>query len=250
VEGLSLGEIDIGAIVGATYGGFVEEANVLGMLYTFRSVDHMQKAMDGVLGQVIGEKLLKDHKIRLLDGTWYFGTRQLTSKKPIRTPDDLSGMKLRVVPVPVYRVGWGVMGATPTPIVGADLFTSVQTGVVDAQENPPPISKGYGILLVHNHITLSNHVIANVTVSMSERAYSRLPPADRDLIRQAVRDAGVHQKRVAIEAEAKVLDEFKAAGGTVINPDLDAFRAKAATIPDAFLSGKFKGLHQAVQQIQ
>jgi TRAP-type C4-dicarboxylate transport system substrate-binding protein len=97
---------------------------------------------------------------------------------------------------------------------------------------------------------LSNHVIANVTVSMSERAYSRLPPADRDLIRQAVRDAGVHQKRVAIEAEAKVLDEFKAAGGTVINPDLDAFRAKAATIPDAFLSGKFKGLHQAVQQIQ
>ena len=151
VEGMSLGEIDIGAVVGATYGAFIEEANVLGMLYTFRDVDHMQKAMNGVLGDVLRDKLLEELNIRLLDGSWYFGTRQLTANKPINTPDDLVGLKLRVVPVPVYEVGWNQMGATATPIVGADLFSAIQTGVVDAQENPPPISKGYGNRLDLQH---------------------------------------------------------------------------------------------------
>ncbi len=247
---MSLGEIDIGAVVGATYGAFVEDANVLGMLYTFRDVDHMQKAMNGVLGEVLGERLLDEMNIRLLDGSWYFGTRQITAKKAINTPDNLAGVKLRVVPVPVYEVGWTQMGATATPIVGADLFTAIQTGVVDAQENPPPISKGYGILQVHDHIMLSNHVIANVTVSMSEETWQRLDPADRELIAQAVKDAGVFQKETAIAAEAAVIDEFAAAGGTVIEPDLDAFRAKAAGIPDVFMDGKFKELHSAVQAVE
>lgn len=249
VEGMSLGQIDLGAVVGATYGAFIEEANVLGMLYTFRNVDHMQKAMNGLLGKVLSDKLLAQMKIRMLDGTWYFGTRQITAKKAINTPNDLAGLKLRVVPVPVYRVGWTHMGATATPIVGADLFSAIQTGVVDAQENPPPISKGYGILQVHNHLMLSNHVIANVAVAMSEATWQRLNPADRGLIQQAAKDAGEFQKKTAIAAEATVIEEFRKAGGKVIEPDLEAFRAKAAGIPSVFMGGKFKELYSAVRAI-
>src|SRR3954471_8865293 len=211
IEGMQVGTLEMAGIIGSTYGNVLPEANVLGVLYTFRDPAHMKKAMQGPVGDQLAAALQKKTGIHIMSSAWYYGTRQLTSNKPVKTPADMVGMKIRVVPVPIFEACWRAVGATPTPVDFKDLFTALQTNAVDAQENPLATTKGAGIQLVNKNLSLTDHLVANVIVAMSDDLYKRLKPDQIDMIRTAVRDAGVYQDELTVKSEQDILAEFKAA---------------------------------------
>lgn len=250
IEGLQIGTIDMAGIIGSTYGNVLPEANVLGVLYTFRDPAHLRNAMQGPVGDQLAAALLKKTNIHIMSSAWYYGTRQLTSNRAVKTPADMVGMKLRVVPVPIFDASWRAVGATPTPIDFKDLFTALQTNAVDAQENPLATTKGAGIHLVNRYLSLTDHLVANVIVGLSGETHRRLRPDQVEMIRTAVRDAGVYQDELTLKSEQDILAEFKAAGVTVIQPDKAAFRDKVRNVPATFQNGILADIHKQIQAVQ
>lgn len=250
IEGLQIGTIDMAGIIGATFGNVVPEYSVLGVLYVFRDAEHMRKTMRGPVGEEMAAALQKKSGIRVIDGSWYYGTRQLTSNRAVKTPADMAGMKIRVVPVPIFQASWSAVGATPTPVDFKELFTALQTNAVDAQENPLGTTKGGGIHLVNKHLSLTDHTIANVVIAMSGDTYKRLKPEQRELIAKAVRDAAAFNDEATVKSERDILEEFKAAGVTVTEPDKGAFRDKVKDVPATFQNGVLKDLYTKIQNVK
>lgn len=250
LEGLQVGTVDMAAVVGSTYGNVLPEANVLGVLFLFRDIDHMQKAMGGPVGQELAAALQKKTGMHVMDMSWYLGTRQLTSATPVSKPDDMAGMKIRVVPVPIFEAGWRAVGATPTPIDFKDLFTALQTNVVSAQENPLAVSKSAGVPLILKYLSMTDHVINNVIVAMSDDTYRRLKPDQLELLNKAVQDTRAFQNETAVKSEKDLLEEFKAGGMTVIQPDKDAFRKKVQDLPRTFQNGLLLDVYNKVQAVK
>ncbi|MFA7437499.1 TRAP transporter substrate-binding protein [Castellaniella sp.] len=250
IEGLQIGALDMAVTVGAGFGTVLPEANALGFLYLFRDPDHMQRVMRGDIGAELAKKLYDQTSIRLIDGSWYYGTRHLTANRPVVHPDDLKGMRVRVLPVPIYEAGWRALGASPTPIAFGELFTAIETNTVDAQENPLSIIKSVGIPLVHKNLTLTGHIVANITVAMSDDAYKKLSDDQIELIRTAARDAGAYQDEIVRNADGALIDEFKAAGMKIVDPDQNEFRAKVADLPSKFEGGKLADLFDRIQAVE
>jgi TRAP-type transport system periplasmic protein len=250
IEGLQTGSIDMAGIIGATFGNVVPEYSVLGVLYVFRDADHMRKVMRGPVGAEMAAALEKKSGIKVIDGAWYYGTRQLTSNRPVRTPADMAGMKIRVVPVPIFQASWAAVGATPTPVDFKELFTALQTNAVDAQENPLGTTKGGGIHLVNKFLSLTDHTVANVVIAMSGDTYKRLKPDQRELITKAIHDAAVVNDEATVKSEQDILVEFKAAGVTVIEPDKEAFRQKVKDVPATFQNGVLLDIYKKIQAVK
>jgi TRAP-type C4-dicarboxylate transport system substrate-binding protein len=211
----------------------------------------MQKVMRGDVGDRIARALYDKSKIHVMDMSWYFGTRQLSSNRPVTKPEDLQGMKVRVLPVPIYMSAWRMLGATPTPIAFPDLFSAIQNNLVDAQENPLPNIKGAGFQLLHKHLTLTGHIISSWAVSMSDSAYQRLTPEQYKLIVQAVKDAGAYQDKLALDSEEAILKEWQQSGVMAIHVvDKGAFKAKVAKLPAEFQGGILNEMYGQIQAVK
>jgi tripartite ATP-independent transporter DctP family solute receptor len=250
IEGMQTGSLEMSGIIGATYGNVVPEYNVLGILYVFRDADHMRNTMRGPVGAELAASLQKKSGIRVIDGGWYYGTRQLTSNRPVSSPADMAGMKVRVVPVPIFQASWRAVGATPTPVEFKELFTALQTNAVDAQENPLGTIKGGGLHLVNRNLALTNHTIANVVIAMSDDTHRRLKPEQRELISKAALDAGAYNDELTLKSEREILEEFKAAGVNVTQPQVDAFREKVKDVPATFQGGVLSELFARIQAVK
>jgi tripartite ATP-independent transporter DctP family solute receptor len=251
IEGLQTGAVDMAANVAPSFGTVLPLSNVLGILYLYRDVDHMQKVMRGDVGGRISAALLEKTKIHVIDQSWYFGTRQLTSNRPVTKPEDLQGMKVRVLPVPIYMSAWRALGATPTPIAFPDLFSAIQNNLVDAQENPLPNIKGAGFQLLHKHLTLTGHIISSWVVSMSDNTYKRLTPEQHKIIAQAVKDAGAYQDKLALESEEAFLKEWQQGSVMTVHVvDRGAFKAKVAKLPQDFQGGILNEMYGLIQDVK
>ena len=251
IEGLQNGAVDMAANVAPSFGTVLPIANVLGILYLFRDIDHMQKVMRGDVGGKIAAALLEKSKIHVIDQSWYFGTRQLTSNRPVLKPEDLQGMKVRVLPVPIYQAAWRALGAIPTPIPFPDLFTALQTNLVDAQENPLPNIKGAGFQLLQKHLSLTGHIISSWIVSMSDNAYQRLTPEQWKIIVQAAKDAGAYQDKLTVDSEEAILKEWQQSNVIAIHTvDRAAFKAKVAKLPAEFQGGILNEMYGLIQNVK
>lgn len=251
IEGLQTGAVDMAANVAPSFGTVLPLSNVLGILYLYRDVDHMQKVMRGEVGARISKALLEKTKIHVIDQSWYFGTRQLSSNRPVTKPEDLQGMKVRVLPVPIYVSAWRALGATPTPIPFPDLFSAIQNNMVDAQENPLPNIKGAGFQMLHKHLTLTAHIISSWVVSMSDNTQKRLTPEQHKIIAQAVRDAGAYQDKLMVESEESILKEWRDGKVMTIHVvDREAFKAKVAKLPAEFQGGILNEMYSLIQSVR
>lgn len=249
LQGMAMGTTDMSLVIGGTYANVIPEFSVIGMAYCFRDPQHMKNVMRGEVGNILAAASLKKN-IRLLDSSWWFGTRHLTSNKPVTVPDDLKGMKIRVVPASVYITSWRVLGAIPTPVEWGDIYVALKTNMVDGQENPLSNIRAGGINQVNKYLHLSGHVVANVEVAMSENLYKALTPEDRKIIQEAISEAGQYNEQLVEKSNKDDLLWLKGNGMQQIAINVGAFMEKAKEIPKVFENGKWLDLYNKIQAVK
>ena len=195
-------------------------------VYAFKSVDHMLKVMNSEPGQEMFDELLANQGVRVID-VWYYGTRHITSNKEINTPADMAGMKMRVPNGPLYISNGTALGANPTPLALSEVYLALQTGVIDAQENPLPTIDANKFQEVQDYLILTGHNYNFNVIMVNDEFWQGLSAEDQQLITESVKAAGEYQMGIALEQETALLTSFEEAGMKIHTPDVEAFRTTA-----------------------
>lgn len=202
--------------------------SVMASAYLFRDADHMRKVFDGPIGAEFKRMARDQLNVHVL-GPLYFGTRHVNLKprKRINTPADMAGMKLRMPPGETWQFLGEALGANPTPVAFAELYTALQSGTVDGQDNPLPTSRTMRFHEVTTQFVLTSHLVAYDLLSISARFWDGLTPAQRQQIEAAVNKAIDQSTRQHLAQEQEMIAFFRSQGLEVYEPDVAAFRAEA-----------------------
>ncbi|WP_282062300.1 TRAP transporter substrate-binding protein [Roseobacter litoralis] len=178
IEGLQIGSLDVVITSTGPLGNFVPEVYALDLPFLFRDYDHARAVLDGDIGQ---ELLGKINENQLVGLAWSEnGFRHVTnSQRPVRTPEDLAGLKLRTMENRVHMEAFSEMGAAPTPMAFPELFTALQQGVVDGQENPVTVISASKFWEVQGHVSLTGHVYSPAAVLASPVLFDSLTEEQR-----------------------------------------------------------------------
>ena len=236
VEGVQTGLVDMcteGPSQFASVG--IPVADIAEAPYIWRNREHLSRAMNGEFGKWLNETFL-EHNVRLL-GTIYYGTRHLTTTDtPVYSPEDVKGMKIRVPESALYMAMIEAWGARATPMNLGELYLSLQTKVVDAQENPLTTFDAQKFYEVQKYVILTSHIICPNGIFINENLWQKISPEDQKVIEDAIAEAIVwHDEQIALEEEA-LIKELEERGVTIITPDVEAFRAVTAP----YIEAKFR----------
>src|SRR6056297_4336820 len=247
VELLQIGSLAITKVSAAVMESFTEEYKVLGVPYLFKSKQHSFDVLDGP----IGEELLLSTEPFWIRGLCFYdaGARSFyTLDTPVNHPDDLSGLKIRVMRSITALETVKALGGSPTPISWGELYTALQSGVVDGAENNPPsfyLSRHYEVA---KYYTLDEHTVLPDALLIGTHSWKKLSEEEQDWLKTAVDNSIVYQRKLWLEAENEALVAVKKAGVEVIYPDKALFSDK---IQDSF--EKYKkdpAFYQMIKEIQ
>jgi tripartite ATP-independent transporter DctP family solute receptor len=205
--------------------------------YLLRDADHQKK----VFASPIMDELKKPVEDRLgvkLLSVMYLGRRQLNlrTEKEIRRPEDLAGLKLRMPNTEAWLFLGTALGANPLPLAFTEIYTALQTGAVDGQDNPLPTNRDSKFYEVTKQIVLTSHLVDQNYVAFSKKVWDRMTPAQRATVQKAADDASELGRQRQLKLEEELEAFFKERGLKVYAPDLDAFRAR---VQKAYLESKF-----------
>ncbi len=223
IEGLQIGTIDLVATSTGPVGGFVPQMLVVDLPFLFRDNSHVDKVLDGP----IGDGLLKDLSKAGIKGIafWENGFRNLTNnKRPVNRPEDVRGLKLRTMENEVHMDAFRTLGADPTPMTWGEVYTALQQGVIDGQENPINIIRTHKIYEVNKHLALTGHVYSPALLLMNEKKFKSLSPDLQKALIEAGKEAAKFERKFIRDNEAKMLEELKGFGMQVTTPDKKLFQ--------------------------
>lgn len=221
---------------------------LLAVPYLIRDSDHLRQIVEGDIGRQISDEMINTIGIRPL---CYFerGPRHLTSNRPVHSPDDLEGMILRVPNVPLFVRVWQSLGAKPTPMTFSEVFTALQQGTVDAQENPFALIYSAGFFEVQKYINLTQHVTSWTYVVVGEKQFQALPRDLQDIVLEAGKLTQQYHEIEFLKQEKLLRQQLESKGVIFIEPDIEAFRQKAkAAVMDA-LPEKYQPLYLEIIQL-
>ncbi len=217
VEGTQFGTIDFTMTSTAVLGNFLPQAAVFDLPFIFRDVQHAYKALDTV-GMEIAEKL---QGMKLL-AYYENGVRHMTnSKRPIRKPEDMKGLKIRVMEQPIYIEMIKALGGNPTPMAFGELFTALQQGVVDGQENPAAHIYTARFFEVQKYISLTAHTYSAEPMLVSLAAWNKLPKDLQEKIQAAANESRDWQRDLCRQLEEGYWTKIQESGKSEINRDVD-----------------------------
>ncbi|RPI10583.1 MAG: TRAP transporter substrate-binding protein [Zetaproteobacteria bacterium] len=224
IEQAQVGALQIARISVGPMGPIVDELNVFNLPFIFRDEAHMRKVIDGPIGAELLDKISSNPASRLIALGWMdSGTRSLYTKTPVRGPADLKGMKIRMMGNPVFVDTINAMGGSGVMMSFSELYSALQTGVVDGAENNPPS------LLTQNHYqvtkfyTLTGHLIIPEIFVFSRRTWETLSKEDQALIKKLSREAQLEQRGLWDTMVEDSVQKLKAAGVEFIPVDKKPF---------------------------
>ncbi len=190
----------------------VPEIGVLDLGYLFKDFDTVGKALDGDAGQKLGGMLEKNANVKILGFGYNLGARNVYTKKEIKTPEDLQNVKIRVLPVPTFLATFEAMGAVPIPMPGGEVYSGLQMGVIDGVEHDAPtvLSSKYYEQAKFGYLT--HHVFNPIVAVMNKNILSTMPEEIQKAIDESAREATIYERTVAVDSEAKAIEELKAKG--------------------------------------
>ena len=244
INGMQLGTVDM-TITGESLQNWAPKAALLALPYAFKIMADMDKAVNGPLGEEIKKEIQEKAKIIPLA---YFarGPRDLTSNKPVKTVDDVKGLKMRVPNVPVFVQFWRAVGAQPTPMAFGEVFTSLQTGVIEAQENPLALIKSASFFEVQKYVNKTEHVRSWIYLAIGEKSFNKLNAEQKQAVQEAAKRAQAYEREIMLGDEKKLEDELKAKGMIFVDTDQSGFAKKAK---EAVLSSAKEELKPIIQKL-
>lgn len=249
-EGLQMGTVDMAILGVGTISKLYPALNVLALPYIFRDRDHLLKVLNGD----IGAKLLDDtNKATGIKGLayWERGPRALTnSKRPINSPADVKGLKLRTPGEELPMDIWKAMGAGATPMAFGELFTALQQGVVDGQENPLSIIESSKFSEVQPYLALTNHTWAPAVIAISDKKFTSLSAEDQKILTDAAAESASYESELVQKQEVDLLAKLKAEGMKVTTPDLSAFAEATKDVHLKYDSMYGKDLYDQIKNVK
>ena len=248
IEQTQFGVIDLNRVSMGPFNNIVEETQVVSLPYIFRSVEHMHNVMDGP----IGDEILAAFEAHDLVGLAFYdgGSRSFyNSEKPIQSMDDLQGMKFRVMQSDIFVDMVSALGANATPMPYGEVYSSIQTGVIDGAENNWPSYDSSGHFEVAKYFTLDEHLIVPEVLVMAKSSWDALSPEDQEIVRQAAKDSVPVMRELWAEREAESEQKVRDAGVEIIK-DIDKTPFIEAMVPvyeKYVTSDKLKDLVERIQ---
>lgn len=230
-EGVRLGTINMTSVAAeGALPAWVPELQVFGLPFIIRDRDHIYKVLDGPIGKELERKLSAQGFVVL--GWWELGFRNMTTKdKPIRTPDDLKGLKMRVQEAKVWLGLMRALGAIPTPIPFGELYSALQQGVVDGQENPIVTITSMKFYEVQKQVGLTEHTYTALPVLASKKWWDTLKPAQRDVIAASVKESVPLQRKAVGGQVDEGIAFLKTQGVTINTVDKAKFMEATKDVP-------------------
>lgn len=211
IEQFAFDGIDFAVFSGGSLGDFAPALNIVSMPYVFRSQEHMFEVLDGEIGERLSDALA-DHNMVAL--AWYTGgARSFYSvNAPINSVEDLKGLKIRVPDADVFVATIEALGANATPLAFGEVYTSLQTGVIDGAENNAPSFESTRHYEVAKYYTLDEHLMVPEALVVAKSLWDSLSPEDQTLFRNAARSSAETQRSLWAEREAASAEILKGAG--------------------------------------
>jgi TRAP-type transport system periplasmic protein len=241
---VEMSTMNAGLLVGA-----VKDFVLVDLPFLFESPKEADAVMDGPFGKALADKLPEKGLVGL--AYWELGFRQLTnSRRPVTTVDDIAGLKIRVVQSPIYVDLFNALGANAVAMPFTELYTALETGAVDGQENPAPSILTAKLNEVQEYLTLTRHTYNPQIVLVSRKFWDGLNGDEQKLLQEAAAEARAYQRAVSREQDGKALETLKAEGMEVSElsaEEMAKFREKAKPVADRYAAQVDPAL---VQQLQ
>ena len=233
IEGMQIGTIAMGVITNGPVANFLPEIAAFEMPFMFASPEEAYKVLDGPVGQKVLAKLDAIN----LKGLAYAerGFRNLTnSKKVVKTPADMAGLKIRVMENPVYIDTFKTLGTNAVPMAWTEALTALQQGTIDGQENPVNVIYSFKLNETQKYLTMTKHSYAPALFLMSKKVFGSFNKETQDILVKAAQEAAVHERKWNAEQMTEQLKALKEKGMQITEPDTAAFQAAVKPVYDKY----------------
>jgi tripartite ATP-independent transporter DctP family solute receptor len=251
IEQAQIGALQFARVSVGALGPVVDDLNVFNLPFLFRDTPHMQKVIDGPIGQELLDKVTNNPRTRLVGLAWMdAGARSLyDTKRPIKSIDDLKGLKVRVMGNPMFVDMMNALGGNGVAMGYDQVFSALQTGVVDGAENNPPSFVFDNHYQVAKYYTLTQHLIVPEILVFSRTTWDALSKDDQALIRKLGHEAQLDERQLWNKVEDEAMAKMKAAGiEIVVLTDKKPFQAAVKPVWDKY-GAKYAALIERIQAV-
>ena len=233
IEGMQIGTVHMGVITNGPVANFLPEIAAFEMPFLFANPEEAYKVLDGEVGKKVLAKLDSVN----LKGLAFAerGFRNLTnSKRAVKTPQDMAGLKIRVMENPVYIDTFKTLGANAVPMAWTEALTALQQGTIDGQENPVNVIYSFKLSETQKHLTMTKHSYAPAVFLMSKKVFEGFSKEQQEILTKAAQEASQHERKWNAEQMASQIKELKDKGMQIIEPDTTAFQAAVKPVYDKY----------------
>jgi TRAP-type transport system periplasmic protein len=248
LEGLQVGTIDMAVTATGPISNFAENMGVVDLPFLFPGYEDVDRVLDGP----VGARLLAELASVNIKGLAFFenGFRNFTnSRRALHKPEDFKGLKLRTMENPVHLASVRQLGAQAVPMSWGEVYTALQTKVIDGQENPIAIIYAYKMSEVQKYLTLSGHFYSPAPLSMSLKKYNDLKPEWQTLFREAALKAAAFERKLIRDNENRQLEELEKLGMEINTVDKVLFVEAMAPVYEKFYE-KYPAWREIVEQVR
>jgi tripartite ATP-independent transporter DctP family solute receptor len=225
INAIQLGSVDF-TITGESLQNWAPKAALLAVPYMLRDEKHLAAVVNGPIGAEIAKEI--EAKTQLRPIAWFErGPRELTSNRPIKSPAELNGLVMRVPNVPLFLNVWKSLGAKPTPMAFSEVFTGLQQGVIQAQENPLALIKSASFFEVQKFVNKTDHVRSWIYLVAGSRKFDKLKPEYQKAILDAAKEAQAYEHELFLKDEQELVGQLQAKGMQFVDVDRKAFAESA-----------------------
>ena len=251
IEQAQVGALQIARISVGAMGPVVDDLNVFNMPFIFRDEAHMRKVIDGPIGQELLDRVTASPQSRLVVLGWMdAGTRNVYANKPVTKPEDLKGLKIRMMGNPIFVDTMNAMGGNGISMGFNELYSAMQTGVVDGAENNEPTFNVQNHYQLAKYFSKTEHLIIPEILVFSRRTWQTLSKEDQDLIQKVAGEAQLEQRELWNKMTVESIAKLKGAGITFVEDvDKKAFQQSVKPVWDKY-GEKYAELVKRVQAVQ
>jgi tripartite ATP-independent transporter DctP family solute receptor len=252
IEQAQVGALAIARVSVGPVGSVVDDLNVFNMPFVFRDVPHMRKVIDGEIGKELLQKITDNPQTRLIGLAWMDGGSRsvYNTKKAIRSVEDLKGLKIRMMGNPIFVDTMNALGGNGVPMGMDQVYSALQTGVVDGAENNPPSYDSFGHYNIAKHYSLTEHLIIPEILVFSKKIWDGLSKDDQELIKKLAAEAQLEQRQLWDARVEVSMKKIRDSGIEVITfADKKPFQDAVKPVWDKY-GAKYAPLVKRIQEVQ